>query len=425
MRVSFVPVVTSAFFAAAFAIAACTGDDPAVVAPAAAQDGGGGEGGGGTGNGGQDGGGPAGGDGGSADGGTACAAPLADCDDDGTCETSLETSPEHCGACGHGCGTGGTCSKSACQPITLAKNLTGVVSVAVNATALVILKQGGPGVCPKEGCGGANPTSLETDEVVAAGPHGIYVDATNAYWLGRQTSDSIGNSFYLRKCAIAGCGLAPSNLDPDYQLGTELHGEGNTVFRYDPTGYGSKVYTDGSKAKEYLSSGVIAESLYFALAGGKLASSVGGGATGGVSGVYIGNFANTAPTRIMNAGVWVAIAAGNVYSSRAVDGTYDAIYYCAFAGCGGVGTNLGGTGPTAGTGKIADMTADASGVYWVENVGQVGRVMKCALPTCAGGPKALAVSQDKPFAIKTDESFVYWVNAGVTANTGAVMRVAK
>lgn len=349
----------------------------------------------------------------------ACKAPLADCNGDGTCDTSIDNDPKNCGACGHDCG-GGTCGGGKCQPQTLMDKLANPVSLAVNTTALVVLSDGGPRVCAKAGCGGAPSTALASGETIANGPHTIFIDEQNAFWLGRTTPST---QFEVRKCAVAGCGLAPTVFD-DAQLGTEMHGEGNLMLRYDPTGNVTKLTLDDSVAKQYLGSGTVAPALYFTLAGGKMAFSNSDGATGGARGVYYGDFANVVPTRIMNEGRYVAIQGGVVYASRSADATYDAIYGCAIGGCGGVGAALGGTGPGIQTGKILAMKADASGLYWVERIGTVGRIMRCALPACPGGPQVLAASQDQPVAIVTDAGFVYWVNAGSGTN-GTVARIAK
>lgn len=417
MRVSF--TTSSSFAVAVIAlVGACVSDDPA---PALVDDG-------------RDGGSSSPGIDGSAsldgavtsdggalpDGGASCTAPLADCNDDGACETSLESDPKNCGTCGHDCGAGAACADKVCQPVVLAAGLKGAVSAAVNASALVVLKDGGPVVCPKDGCGAASPTNLVGGEFFPAAPHTLYVDANDAYWLGKQTA---GTRYELRKCAIAGCGLAPTTIDEE-QNGAEMRGAGNTILRYDPTGEVTKFYLDGSAKKEYLTLATRPSSNRFALADGKMAFSNTDGATGGNTGVWVGDFANKVPVKIMNAGDWVAIANGSVFASRADDDIHDAIYGCPFEGCGGVGVKLGG-GAASGTGKIADMAADASGVYWVENTGQTGRVMRCKLPDCAGGPEALAVAQNKPVSITLDDKFVYWVNAGASPDSGAVLRVAK
>lgn len=394
--------------------AACVGEDPL---PRADDPGGGGDGGGTNGS---DAALP---DGSVPDGAKApaCTAPLADCNADGTCDTSLETDPKNCGACGRDCG-GGSCTAGKCQPLTLMDKLTGAVSVAVNATALVVLAAGGPRVCAKSGCGGAAPSSLAGSETIGNGPHTLYVDAQTVYWLGRLSVT--GTQYELRKCAVAGCGLAPTVAD-EAQLGNELHGEGKVVLRYDPTGSVTKITLDGSAAKQYFSIGTIPQSLHFTITGGKMAFSNADGATGGSRGVWFGDFANVVPKRLMNEGEFVALDNGFVYASRSVDPTSDAIYSCSAAGCGGVGTPLGGTGPAIGTGRIRHMLADASGLYWVERQGAVGRIMRCALPACAKGPEVLAASQDAPVALTTDKAFVYWVNAGTGGVNGTVARVAK
>jgi hypothetical protein len=414
MRASLTALVPILLVATA-SVGACTGDDPAFTRTGDRD--------GGPPSSGTDGSTPPSSEGGAPpDGAPSCSAPLADCNGDGACETSLENDPKNCGACGHDCGAGASCAAKTCQPATLAKNLAGAVSAAINATALVVLKAGGPGVCPKDGCGVSGPVDLVSGEYVPAEPHTIYVDAESAYWLGKQTA--AGAQYELRKCAISGCALAPTSID-DAQLGGEMRGEGKTILRYDSTGGLTKIYTDGSSPKEYLDLAKRSSSSRFALSAGKMAFSDTDGATDGNAGVWFGDFANVNPTKIMNVGRMVAITDGNVFASRPVDATYDAIYVCAFAGCGGVGANFGGTGAAAGTGKIVDMAADASGVYWVETIGEVGRVMRCALPSCAEGPKVLAAAQDKPVSIALDDRFVYWVNAGASANSGAVLRVAK
>lgn len=76
---------------------------------------------------------------------TACPGTLADCDGDGTCESNLAVSRDHCGACGHGC-LGADCASGSCQEIVLA-----------------------PGQDPAEAFG---PMALFKDRVYyAAGPH--------------------------------------------------------------------------------------------------------------------------------------------------------------------------------------------------------------------------------------------------------------
>ncbi len=350
-----------------------------------------------------------------------CQEPLTDCNDDGVCDTSLDVDPKHCGRCNHDCGPGSACVGRKCQPVTLMDKLTGAVSLAVNQTALVVLADGGPKVCAKTGCNGVSATSLATQELVANGPHAVYIDEQDAFWLGRTTA---GLRYELRRCAIAGCGLAPSVIDEE-QLGTELRGEGNRLLRYDPTGEISAVFIDGSSPKAYFSLATKPSSSRFVVGGGKMAFSCRDGSTSANRGVWFGAFANASPTRLMNEGLVVAMHGGVVYASRPVDGTHEAIHACAAGGCGGVGANVGGTGPGAGTGTITDMTADASGLYWLENLGSAGRVMFCGLPDCPDGPQPLAVSQDKPTSITTDASFVYWVNAGSGPSNGAALRVAK
>ena len=79
------------------------------------------------------------------------------------------------------------------------------------------------------------------------------------------------------------------------------------------------------------------------------------------------------------------------------------------------------------------MAADAVAVYWT-NYGttvapdagpQNGTIMKCPLPSCAGGPQAVAATQNHPRGIAVDGDTVYWTNYGTGQNDGAIMKCAK
>ncbi len=98
---------------------------------------------------------------------------------------------------------------------------------------------------------------------------------------------------------------------------------------------------------------------------------------------------------------------------------------------GGAQTIFGGTlNPDT---TVTSLAVDPSGLYWTENESS-GRISGQALT--GGVARALAGGQSYPLAIASDDTSVYWVNAGVsfstTSNlpipsscTGSVMKVAK
>ena len=65
--------------------------------------------------------------------------------------------------------------------------------------------------------------------------------------------------------------------------------------------------------------------------------------------------------------------------------------------------------------EIDGMVTDSSFVYWTSYHKQ--HVMRCALPSCAGGPQELAKTVGPAIGIAVDASHVYWSDWGKTSGT--------
>jgi hypothetical protein len=394
--------------------AACVGEDPSPVQPggnadAAPQDGA------------QSSSTDAGGDPGQ-DSGTTCSAPLADCDGNGSCETSTATEPKHCGACGHDCG-GGTCQNGRCQPQTIAPNVNAPLSLAVNSSGVFWIRAEAAEKCAKSGCVGT-PTLLANSSTQkdALGRRQIFVDETKAYWLG--DSSSPGTDVYIYVCDVGGCGRQPTTIG-DYTGVGQLVGNKTSLFWYDSTGQLKRVPL-AAGAQEYLSAVYKSDSFGFAVDDSSIVFSNTDFSATGAGGVWIGKIENKNPTKLMDKGLHVAIAGGTtVLASVDINVTQSTVVSCPVTGCGGTGTPL----FSAPEGSINDIVADGTAVYWaVKATAGVadGKIRACKLPGCPGGPETIAEGQANPYALALDGEFVYWANKGTGgANTGSIARVRR
>ncbi len=351
-----------------------------------------------------------------------CIAPLADCDGNGSCETSTSTEPKHCGACGHDCG-GGTCQNGRCQPQTIAPNVDAPIGLAVNSSGVFWIRASAAEKCSKSGCIGA-PTVLATSSTQkdVLGRRQIFANETMVYWLG--DSPSTGTDIYIYACDVGGCGMVPTQIG-DYTGVGQLVGNSTSLFWYDSTGGLKRVPLAGG-TPEYLSSVYRAESFGFAVDENTLVFSNTDFSAAGAGGVWIGKIENKPPTKLMDKGRHVAIAAGTtVVASVDINPTQSTVVSCPVSGCGGAGIQL----FTTPEGTIQDIVADGTAVYWAvkASAGAAdGKIRGCKLPACPGGPETFAEGQANPLALALDGEFVYWANAGTgAANTGSIQRVRR
>lgn len=108
----------------------------------------------------------------------ACTATFADCNGDPAdgCETDLETTSAHCGACEHDC-QGAACAAGMCVPEVLAANLYFPNRLALDATHLTWTSSDGTiQVLPLGGGAITTPVAGQND------PWDIAVDGAGIYW---------------------------------------------------------------------------------------------------------------------------------------------------------------------------------------------------------------------------------------------------
>lgn len=114
-----------------------------------------------------------------------CLSTYGNCDTvvENGCETNLNDSPSHCGACNHSC-FGGFCDDGVCQPAILAASQQSPVAVAASATHVYWLNQGDlsglPGTVNRRSLTlGSQPAVLVTG---LSDPRGLALDATHVYF---------------------------------------------------------------------------------------------------------------------------------------------------------------------------------------------------------------------------------------------------
>ena len=138
-----------------------------------------------------------------------------------------------------------------------------------------------------------------------------------------------------------------------------------------------------------------------------------------------------APTRLLPPPVrHLAVApGGSVAFTSSGTAAGSSIIACDAAGCGSAGTVL-----APNQAYVADIAVDESNVYWstigaqsfTANTAAIGTVMKCALPTCAGGPKKIAENLLNPVSVRVDPTHVYWVERGTqNLSNGVITRRRK
>jgi hypothetical protein len=121
-------------------------------------------------------------------------------------QTNVATDPDHCGRCDHPCG-GGACELGECQPVELARDIPGLLDIAVGADALVWTETARVAACPlPQGCVLA-PRSI-ADPFERLGP--LAIGGDRVYFAGcRSGADSCDDRHRLYECPVAGCPTDP------------------------------------------------------------------------------------------------------------------------------------------------------------------------------------------------------------------------
>ena len=122
----------------------------------------------------------------------------------------------------------------------------------------------------------------------------------------------------------------------------------------------------------------------------------------------------------------LAVAEGIAYVSSGVERSLGSIVSCAVTGCVDAEVTLATAQP-----YVSSIAADATDVYWTtmgtatpqSNVAAIGKVMRCRLPTCAGGPVVVADNLVNPVSVRIDQTYVYWLTYGYASlSTGQLSR---
>ena len=93
-----------------------------------------------------------------------------------------------------------------------------------------------------------------------------------------------------------------------------------------------------------------------------------------------------------------------------------AVMTCPTTGCGGPPTPF-----LTQPGAYDGLAADADNLYVINNVDNVGALLRCPLSGSCTGPTVLAANQNRPGKVVLDATSIYWT----VQNAGMVMRLAK
>ena len=277
--------------------------------------------------------------------------------------------------------------------------------------------------CPVGGCGGAPlvlASNLTQGSVQA--PAAFASDGQSLYW-----STLSG----VERCGLAGCGDQPQALSQQETDGLAVF-QGTLYWTqfaaelYDcPVGgCGGSVTTLWSAGYSPCDVGVAvdASGIYWVAQGPATLYSCPLGGCGGTPTTLM------ASTETVAAAREVALDANNVYFT---DGNpmIGMIVACAKSGCGPAPTVL-----ASALDAPVGITTDGINVYWTETgpdflagspVTGTGSVRKCAVGGCGNAPINIATGLTSPGAIALDDAYVYWTEAGATADGGNIWKAPK
>jgi hypothetical protein len=343
----------------------------------------------------------------------------------------LQTNPDNCGRCGHGC-FGGGCEGGVCQPVTLAPNIE-PWNLAVD-DASVYWTQPIDGLVAKvdKSLGGTPVTLLSnpSPNMAVLFPIQVATDGTNVY-----VTDQEGANAYA--CAVGGCGNNPKVLavvdqnnnqggtfaitvDPGFVYFSDLLGN---VWRVSKTGNGDA-----------------GASLLGAYLGGQASANFAGATSITVDSTFA-YFTNSGDNTVqklpLEAGVdgssTTLVATGNGSGNVIVNA--NGLLYWTVSGNPGTVDSVSVTGgtPNAVAGSQPypiGVALDQTNIYWLDygsNMnGTSGNVLTCPLTNCSS-PTVLASGVNNGLAVVVDNDAVYWTARGnaQTGENGAIMKVAK
>jgi hypothetical protein len=428
--------VRFALIAFALAVPACVGDDPPLDAGAVTPE--------------NDAGtpppsGPS--DSGAADTSTlTCPKDLGDCDGrpSNGCETSLVT-PDNCGSCGHACGGNATCVDGQCTAETLSSTLDHPFGLAIAGQRALWLSPNAVWGCTLAGCSASTTIMVDIDSTTnlpvpgaSFSPRQIAIEGTNFYY--EKCSPGAGGDCAPAECPITGCkaggpigGSTILRAGSGFHHATNLFGGPSAVYTQQASDGLQRFSLPLPSTDTSLNVGIVdyfggahvdAQNFVYVDDDPSLANPNGGLFVCPASGCVGGRGATLVPPpiRLLAFGDGSAITT----SGGATNLANASILGCAITGCGGAGTVL-----ATSQAYVSDVVADDKDVFWATvgaadpttNAAAVGTIMRCSLPSCAGGPQKIADQVVNPVGVQIDADYVYWITYGTAASqNGAIVR---
>jgi len=307
----------------------------------------------------------------------------------------VQTDPENCGRCGHGC-LGAACVGGVCQPLVVADDDGEIGGIAVNDTAVFwsSLVQNRVRRCSLPGCEGGPSLFAEG----YGGVTDLQVDATSLYF-----GDRAAGAGAIRRCTLPDCSDGPSDMAialgrPDHLALTDLAVYwGDTIldeFVYCELGCASFPLgvVLSSSQDQVVDLAVSQDMVLWSVS----ATAPGAGA---IRGCYVPDCPGAtqqivsgldAPGRLTSDGTSVLWANGGTTISR-----------CSLPGCA-----LGPTVVADGLAGLSAMSIHAGRLYFLAS-----GVYVCDLPDCAA-PSKIADASSSPGLIEASATVVAWAQDG-------------
>lgn len=373
--------------------------------------------------------------------GLTCAPSTGDCDGVAStgCETDLRTSALHCGACGRSCGSV-QCQDSECQPERLINGLVEPVGLELAGPRLVWFEPEMVRGCRADDCATSKAILADVTGPVQFLPTGSLTPRQIAvvgqkFYFSHCPSNS-NSDCGVASCDIAGCKatgatyVAPAGMNTNRRASLVVAG-GGAIFTHQ--GIDGLYRTDLAKQTATAAGGQYniqdqLQAFYLdpqrALMlddNASQANPTGGLFTCPASGC-VGASKRLLPPPVKH----LSVDKGVAYTSTGGAPSAATIVACDVNGCSQAGTVLATNQPF-----VSDIAADGPSVYWATigaaspttNTAAVGAIFRCALPSCAGGPKKIADGLLNPTAVRVDATYVYWLERGATGQAnGQIMR---
>jgi hypothetical protein len=366
-----------------------------------------------------------------ADGALVCSSPsMGDCDNTPAngCETDLRTTGAHCGACGRDCGAA-MCENGECKAEKLAEGLPRPFGLEIAGPRIVWHEGAAIQGCRIADCAASKAVLVDVTGSVASQPSGVnsprVIAAQGQNFFFSQCPGNLQNDCSVARCDVAGCkqtGATYLQNASGNRRATLLVGVPNAIYTHQgldglirsglpmgPFAFENAKWKIGDQLQAFHQD---PQRVLWLDDNASMANPTGGlflcPPTGCVA----------APTRLLPPPVrHLAIAPNSsiAFTSSGTAATASIVSCDAAGGCGSAGTLL-----APNQAYVADIAVDESNVYWstigaasfMSNAAAIGTVMKCALPTCAGGPKKVAENLLNPVSVRIDQTHGYWTERG-------------